>query len=924
MTKHVLIILFLLHSAVSYGQTGSVIGSVFDADTDEPLIGVTILVKGTTKGGITNLDGVFSLKNVTSGNQTLIISYIGYGKQELSVNIKDNVENDAGKVQLQTESIGLKAIEVFSSVINDRKTPVAVSSINALDIQERFSGSSIADIAGSTAGVNAIQGAGGYGDSEIYIRGFDQSNVAFLVNGIPVNDMENGRMFWSNFAGLSDVTRQMQVQRGLGASKLAISSIGGTVNMITKPAQKSEGGRVQYETGTGSWNQRARFSYNTGESDKGWAFSFQGSRTTTNQGFSGRDNQEGAGVRPGAFTDAWSYYLAVSKKINDQHQLLFWAFGAPVNRGTAWTADDRTIDAFKIDDVQFNNALGIYKGDLFNMRQNKSNKPTMALSHYWDIDPNTSVSTSVYFSNAKVYSTQPKDVDNFLFFAAGGADTTLINQDFGFLTQPRSPQSPAFLPNGLINFDYLASQNRSAGRERTIEFPNGDPNIPSITGFESQYFLEARYNNHNWVGLISNFRKQINNLNVTAGVDLRKYKGTHYAEVFELFGGDFITNISPRNQTVNGTQERVNYNKLVQNDVLRKGDRTNYDYDAYIDWAAVFGQLEYNMDKVDIFGTATFTNTSYQRQGNMWNGRIGVYEASSFGLSEKRTFNTYTLKAGASYHPTNRHNFFVNVGRYTRPPFFRNAFFDARYSNEYQTGLTTEKITSGEVGYSYKSSILKVNINGYYTVWKDRTTAFDFDVTDQASEQTQLPFAFNGLESLHKGLEVDLVYNAASNLELNGFASLGDWQWNNSPSIQIIEGNGNITDQILNIKGFPVGAVPQTTIGLGAHYSGIRDTYIGARWQYSDKISVRYSPDDILEGFIDKAAVTDAFDDFSTLQIYAGRYIDFSDELRGRVSFSVQNVLDAEYVRWASYFLDQTQKGYGFPRTYTIGFSIDF
>jgi iron complex outermembrane receptor protein len=925
MTKQVLIILFLFQSMVSFGQTGSVTGSVFDADTDEPLIGVTILIKGATKGGITNLDGVFSLKNVTSGNQTLVISYIGYANQELSVDIKDNVETDAGKIQLQSESIGLKEIEIFSSVIDERKTPVAVTSISALDMQERFSGASIADITGSTAGVNAIQGAGGYGDSEIYIRGFDQSNVAFLVNGIPVNDMENGRMFWSNFAGLSDVTRQMQVQRGLGASKLAISSIGGTVNMITKPAERSEGGRVQYETGTGSWNQRTRFSYNTGESNKGWAFSLQGSRTTTNQGFSGRDKQEGAGVRPGAFTDAWSYYLAVSKKINEQHQLLFWAFGAPVNRGTAWTADEITRDAFQIDDVQFNNALGVYKGDLFNMRQNKSHKPTMALSHYWDIDPNTSVSTSVYYSSAKVYSTQPKDVDNFLFFAEGVKDSSIpANIKWGFLTQARSPQSPAFLSNGLINFDYLASQNRSVDRERTIEFPNGDPNISSITGFESQYFLEARFNNHNWVGLISNFRKQINNINVTAGVDLRKYKGSHYAEVFELFGGDFITNISPRSQTVNGNSERVNYNKLVSNQVLKKGDRTNYDYDAYVDWAAVFGQVEYNLSKVDIFGTATFTNTGYQRQGNFWNGRIGVYEANSFGLSEKRTFNTYTLKAGASYHPTNRHNLFVNVGRYTRPPFFRNAFFDARYSNEYQTDLTTEKITSGEVGYSYRSSIIKVNINGYYTVWKDRTTSFDFDVTDQAAEQTELPFAFNGLESLHKGLEMDFVFNATSKLEFNGFASLGDWHWNNNPTIQIIEDNGAVTDVTLNIKDFPVGAVPQTTVGLGVHYSGIRDTYVGARWQYSDKISVRYSPDDILEGFIEKNAVTDAFDDFSTLQIYAGRYIDFSEDLRGRVSVSVQNVFDTEYVRWASYFLEQAQNGYGFPRTYTIGFSVDF
>lgn len=914
MTKHILIILSLFQGILAYGQTGSVKGTVLDAESDEPLIGVSILVKGTTKGGITNLDGEFSFANIPTGTQTLAISYLGFASKEVEVNIVSDQEADAGNVILEAEAIGLREVEIFSSVVDERKTPVAVTSINSLTMQERFSGSSMADIAGSTAGVNAIQGAGGYGDSEVYIRGFDQSNVAFLVNGIPVNDMENGRMFWSNFAGLSDVTRQVQVQRGLGASKLAISSIGGTVNMITKPAERSEGGRVQYETGTGSWNQRARFSYNTGESASGWALSFQGARITTNQGFSGRDKQQGAGIRPGAFVDAWAYYLSASKKINDQHQLLFWAFGAPVNRGTAWTADDATRDAFNIDDVQFNNALGIYKGDLFNMRQNKSHKPTMALSHYWDIDPTTSVSTSVYFSHANVYSTQPVDSDNFLFFAEGVNDPA--DAEVGFLTEPRSPQSPAFLSNGLINFDYLASENRDPSRQQTINFPNGDPNADPITGFASRYYLEARFNNHNWVGLISNFKKQINKLSVTAGVDLRKYKGSHYAEVFELLGGDFVDNISVRNN---------DYNKLVPNQVLREGDRVNYDYDGFVDWAAAFGQVEYNGDKFDVFGTLTLTNTSYQRQGNFWNGRESHFEDNSYGLSEKRTFNTYTAKAGASFHPTNRHNFFVNVGRFTRPPFFRNAFFDARYGNDYVEGLTTEKITSGEVGYSYRSSIIKVNLNGYYTVWQDRTTTLEVEGTNNVTQEAfSLPFAFTGLESLHKGLEMDFVYNVTSSLELNGFVSLGDWKWNNSPTQETTDENGQVRIDTLDVKGFPVGAVPQTTIGLGAHFTGIKDTYIGARWQYSDRISVRYSPGDVIEGFIDKAAVTDAFDDFSTLQIYAGRYIDLSEDLRGRFSVSVQNVLNTEYVRWASYFLNQTQKGFGFPRTYTIGFSIDF
>ena len=63
-----------------------------------------------------------------------------------------------------------------------------------------------------------------------------------MINGVPVNDMENASVYWSNWAGLSDVTSAMQVQRGLGSSKLAIASVGGTINVITKSSDMKEVG----------------------------------------------------------------------------------------------------------------------------------------------------------------------------------------------------------------------------------------------------------------------------------------------------------------------------------------------------------------------------------------------------------------------------------------------------------------------------------------------------------------------------------------------------------------------------------------------------------------------------------------------------------------------------------------------------------
>lgn len=121
-------------------------------------------------------------------------------------------------------------------VARDRQTPVAVSTIKATEIQEKLGSQEFPEILKSTPSVYTTKQGGGFGDSRINIRGFDQRNTAVMINGMPINDMENGWVYWSNWAGLSDVTSAMQVQRGLGSSKLAISSVGGTINVITKSA----------------------------------------------------------------------------------------------------------------------------------------------------------------------------------------------------------------------------------------------------------------------------------------------------------------------------------------------------------------------------------------------------------------------------------------------------------------------------------------------------------------------------------------------------------------------------------------------------------------------------------------------------------------------------------------------------------------
>ena len=124
----------------------------------------------------------------------------------------------------------------------DRVTPLAASTINAEDLAAFGIGNvEIGESLKMVPGIYFASNAG-FGDAEMFLRGFGMENTALMVNGQPVNSVEDGLVFWSNWSGMADVSQGIEVQRGLGASKLAISSVGGTINIITKTTEAKKGG----------------------------------------------------------------------------------------------------------------------------------------------------------------------------------------------------------------------------------------------------------------------------------------------------------------------------------------------------------------------------------------------------------------------------------------------------------------------------------------------------------------------------------------------------------------------------------------------------------------------------------------------------------------------------------------------------------
>ena len=260
--RALLISIFLLTTGYLFSQEYTLSGKITDAETDEALFGANIMAaKG--KGNTSDFDGNYSIK-LKPGEYEIKVSFVGYESEIKKINLQSNKELN---FRLKPEI--LDEVKIVADVAEFRETPVAFSSIKPKKIEEELGPQDIPMLLNSTPGAYATQQGGGDGDARITIRGFSQRNIAIMINGVPVNDMENGWVYWSNWFGLDIVTRDIQVQRGLAASKLALPSVGGTMNIITKGIENRQSAAVEQEFGSDGY-LRTSLMYNSGDLGKGW------------------------------------------------------------------------------------------------------------------------------------------------------------------------------------------------------------------------------------------------------------------------------------------------------------------------------------------------------------------------------------------------------------------------------------------------------------------------------------------------------------------------------------------------------------------------------------------------------------------------------------------------------------------------------
>ncbi len=290
----------------------SVSGKV-TSEAGDPLANANIVVVGTDLGTVSDETGTFVL-DLGAGDYTITATVIGFKPQSLIVKINEGDTDLMMAFVLPLNVIELSDVEVLASRA-DEKTPVAYTTVSKEELEVRLGSQDIPMALNTTPSVYATQQGGGAGDARINVRGFNQRNVAVMINGVPQNDMENGWVYWSNWDGVADAANSIQLQRGLSAVNLATPSIGGTMNIITDPASNERGGKFKQEGGAGNF-LKTTFNYNTGLM-LGDKLALSGTLV----------RKTGDGIIDATWTDAWAYYLGSSFQLNEDHRFELYAIG---------------------------------------------------------------------------------------------------------------------------------------------------------------------------------------------------------------------------------------------------------------------------------------------------------------------------------------------------------------------------------------------------------------------------------------------------------------------------------------------------------------------------------------------------------------------------------------------------------------------
>ena len=720
------------------------------------------------------------------------------------------------------DSIVLAEVVVSSGIIDiakERETPIAVSTITAREIQLKVGNMEFPEIMNKTPGVYATKQGGGYGDSRISLRGFDQRNTSFLINGQPVNDMENGWVYWSNWAGLTEVASGIQIQRGLGASKLAVPSVGGTVSIYTKSAERAKGGSFSQLFGNDGYS-KSTIAYNTGLNENGWSTSVLLSKWS---GDGYIYNTSGAGT---------TYFAAVGYAPDGSgHKMNLSVLGAGQwhHQRDVWVSiRDYQNFGDKGIDQRWNSNGGTLNGKEYSMRRNFYNKPLATFNWDWVVNDQIEVNTSLYASAGRGGGTGPRGRNYY------NAATDILPYRKDLTTHYTENGRGSRDSDGFINYNAIVNHNVVNTSGYTGDIGGGNYAGKKIGSNSYKYdgvnravlIRRASMNSHDWVGAISNFNYRTGKMRYSFGIDLRDYTGYHYRVLNDLMGLDGYHSSGNRNTGGQIIETLVEANPFKNTGI--KGPKMAYYNIGNVGWTGLNALAEYSGDDLTWVIQAGTSAQTY--------GRVDYFAQVGNPESKEKTVNGGYIKGGANYNFNERSNAFFNVGRIARQPNFDAIF--PNFANNINPDIQNEEISSIEIGYGYIGESLKVNINAYSTNWGNRFISRGFSNAQGEDGTAQ----FKDVDVSHKGVEVEADWRPNNISRVRGMLSIGDWRYTKDFDAELFDDQQrSIGTATLYTKDAKVGDAAQFVAYLGYERRIGSNLNIDLDYRFVDGLYADYS-----------------------------------------------------------------------------------
>ncbi len=920
------VLAFPLSMAAQGTEPAQITGEVTD-ETGAPISGVQVVIvnqsTGFQSGALTQANGRFLVVGLRPGGPYRIEArMIGYGLEALDDVILEAGGTFEANFALGTEAIALDALEVFSTRAIERKTPVAYTDVPKVQIQNQLGSRDLPMVLNVTPSVYATQQGGGAGDARINVRGFNQRNTAIMINGVPVNDMENGWVYWSNWDGLGDAARSVQLQRGLSAVNLATPSIGGTLNIITDATEMAPGIGWKQEFGSGNFLKET-FSFATGEFKNKFAFSGAIVRKTGDGIYGGGRFATNAFGGDAAWTDAWAYYVAGSFQINPTNRLELYAVGAPQRHG-------QNLYKLNIGTLSHNFARGLKTYDPAALEKyeeaglewspnvNRVN-PSYRGKQYTSSGPGGSGKFSRYAQNyineRENYFHKPQvNLNWYSYFGNNLTLSTVAYYSGG---------------NGGGTGTYGSSSRASWNYQYTQRVPDWDGTIQKNIDRGSDgsgYILRNSVNNQWTIGAISKLRKDFEGgLTAEVGLDWRTAEIDHYREVRDLLGGEFyIETYDPSDFWGAGEEVR------------RLGDKIDYDNTNQVNWLGAYVQAERSNQNGSIYGMVGWAQNEYEFT-DYWQD-----DPNKSGLQPLKVnsgkINGYQIKGGASRNLTDEITVFANGGYVSKVPIFDGVIDDR--TGALNEDPKNEKFTSFEGGMTYRSQdrAISFDVSAYYTKWQDRT--YNLFVRNLAGDNVDGLVNLLGLDARHMGIELMAAYQPYDFVRLDAAASFGNWEYLNdvTGTYKPDEAGSTTESYEFYVEGLKVADAPQSQLAYAVSFFPTQNFYIRGQgrtyWDYYSE----FDPFDRTQ-ISERGIQTWSPPGYTVVDLHASyRLGDLFQIWNGgdlRFFANVYNLLDEMYISDSvdnssyngfdkDHDADDAEVFLGQPRFFNIGFEVKF